>query len=82
MKDKGAKVALAGVGSAMVLALLVAYQAVTAGFDGGAIGPSAAGGAAAAQAQGVDGKINHARRGIKRRKSVIRFVQAYSPINS
>jgi len=36
MKDKGATVALVGVGSAMVLALLVAYQALTAGFDGGA----------------------------------------------
>ncbi len=36
MKDKGGMVALAGVGSAMVLALLVAYQALTAGFDGGA----------------------------------------------
>ena len=36
MKDKGGTVALAGVGSAMVLALLVAYQALTAGFDGGA----------------------------------------------
>jgi NADH-quinone oxidoreductase subunit L len=35
MKDKGGMVALAGVGSAMVLSLLVAYQALTAGFVSG-----------------------------------------------
>jgi NADH:ubiquinone oxidoreductase subunit 5 (subunit L)/multisubunit Na+/H+ antiporter MnhA subunit len=37
MKDKGGMVALAGVGSAMVLSLMVAYQALTAGFDNGPI---------------------------------------------
>jgi NADH:ubiquinone oxidoreductase subunit 5 (subunit L)/multisubunit Na+/H+ antiporter MnhA subunit len=36
MKDKGGLVALAGVGSAMVLSLSVAFQALTVGFDGAA----------------------------------------------
>ena len=35
MKDKGGMVALAGVGSAMVLSLLIAFQALTSGFIGG-----------------------------------------------
>ncbi len=34
MKDKGGIVAIAGVGSAMVLSLLVAYEALTVGFEG------------------------------------------------
>ena len=35
MKDKGATVALLGVGSAMVLSLIVAYQALTTPFENG-----------------------------------------------
>ena len=34
MKDKGGIVAIAGVGSAMVLSLLVAFEALTVGFEG------------------------------------------------
>ncbi len=34
MKDKGGMVALAGVGGAMVLSLLVAYEVLTVGFEG------------------------------------------------
>jgi len=35
MKDKGGLVALVLIGSAMVLSLLIAFQALTAGFEGG-----------------------------------------------